>query len=207
PYTTLFRSERAAEHPTQRDGGSQAHSGFKFATTRLLEETHAPGHAEDGCGNEQEPGDQTAQDGLGVEKHRLERSENAGQAAGGTRRTRLLGQKQHQAGADHQPDDTRINPEPAPRNSALDDWPDEKLPGRPTGHAEHLRRADERRGQGSGKVFRDEIDSANEREHAASALQESADVRGGDVSGAEQQRTDPYQRRADRDDAPRAETV
>ena len=98
-----------------------------------------------------------------------------------------LGRNSKQADADRQSDDAGVDPELAPGKSVLDERPDEKLPGRPARHAEHLRGADERRGHRGREIFGDEIHGADEREHAAGTLQEAADVRGGHVAGAEQQ--------------------
>ena len=55
--------------------------------------------------------------------------------------------------------------------------PDDELAGRAAGHAEHLGRADQRRRARRGEVRRRDVGRADQREHAAGALQKPADAR------------------------------
>ena len=52
--------QRTTNHPAERDRGSEHNGSFIFATTRLLEKAHTPGHSQNGRWNKQQTGDETA---------------------------------------------------------------------------------------------------------------------------------------------------
>ena len=83
---------------------------------------------------------------------------------------------------------------------ARDHRADHELAGRSARHAEHLRRADQRRRARGGKVRGGDVGGADEREDAAGALQEAADARQRRVAGA--RTAAPRRRPAPRRSAP-----
>ena len=154
------------------------------------------------------PRDDAAQARLRVPEHGANglagfRQRNSSRAA-----SRLAVRKQHQQRAAM----TRAATPIADQNVVhgvprRNDRPDDKLPGRTAGHAEHLCRADQSRGFGGGKVIGRDVDGADESEHAAGALEEASDARDSRIARRKHQCADTDRGRADRDDLPRAEPI
>ena len=88
--------------------------------------------------------------------------------------------------ADRQSRDAHREPESAPRNSATNYWPDNKLSGRAARHAKHLRDANQGGSFRGGKVFGSDVNCTDERKDTTGALHESSRARGFSISGREQ---------------------
>ena len=124
-----------------------------------------------------------------------------------SRRRLALRQQQVEQRADRESDHAHAQPERGPCKARGDGGPHHELTGRSAGHAEHLGGTRQRRGPRGREVLGGDVDGADQREHAASALQDASQARGGRVARGEQQRADAHDRRADRNHAARSEPI
>ena len=120
---------------------------------------------------------------------------------------RRLRKQQVEHHADRETGDAHAEPERGPAHTGRDHRPDDELAGGATGHAEHLRGADQCRRTGGREVGHRDVRRADQREDTARALNEAARVGETSVAAGEHQRTDADRCRADRNNAARSKPV
>ena len=123
------------------------------------------------------------------------------------RRLRGEGSSTSSSAADQRGQRCPCRPERAPRDAGSDHRAHEELAGRPSGHPEHLRGADQRRRARRGEVGRGDVHRADEREHAARPLDEAAEARELGIPRREQQRADADGGRANGNHLARPEAI
>ena len=188
--------------------GRSHHRGGVVEAARFFEEAHAPHHVEDRRRNEEQARDHAAENRLRITEDDRQRATHRRLVA----RVRLRlagvdGSRNSSSAAMTRPATPITVQNPVPRRARRDDRADDELPGRAAGHAEHLRRADQRRRARRGEVGGGDVDGADEREHAAGALKKASDAREVAVAGREHQRADADGGRADRDHLARPQSI
>src|SRR6185369_11265773 len=108
-------------------------------------------HVEDRRRNKQQTRDEPAQDRLRILEDSAERGDGRLESTARGCSWFLFRNQKEKGDADQKTEDAHANPKNIPTETGSDQWSNNELTGGTAGHAEHLRRADQRRGFGRRK--------------------------------------------------------